>query len=140
MAGSRIKLGTPAILVRNFTTELPRPIFMIHIAPTTKHTYMYYHIIYEFRFQYMKYGLRLSFRTMYMCNNLYLYNIKYLGLLSGKICRILFMISRSESSGKVTLHKAKIDRVTALRFSGTNILHLIGVGGKNTSITKIIKL
>lgn len=44
MAGLRIKLGTPAILVGNFTTELPRPIFMIHIAPTTKHTYMHYHI------------------------------------------------------------------------------------------------
>lgn len=44
MAGSRIELGTSAVLVRNFTTELPRPIFMIHLAPTTKHTYMQYHI------------------------------------------------------------------------------------------------
>lgn len=47
------------------------------------------------------------------------------------------MISRSESSGKVTLQKAEIDGGTALRFSGTN---LIGGGGENTTITKVIKL
>lgn len=77
-------------------------------------------MIYEFPFQHIKYGLQLRFRIMYMCNNLYSFNIKYLGLLSSEICRILFMISRSESSGKVTLQRAEIDGVTALRFSGTN--------------------
>lgn len=77
-------------------------------------------MIYEFPFQHIKYGLQLRFRIMYMCNNVYLFNIKYLGLLSSEICRILFMISRSESSGKVTLQRAEIDGGTALRFSGTN--------------------
>lgn len=77
-------------------------------------------MIYEFPFQHIKYGLQLRFCIMYMCNNLYLFNIKYLGLLSSEICRILFMISRSESSGKVTLQRAEIDGGTALRFSGTN--------------------
>lgn len=40
--------------------------------------------------------------------------------LTSEICRILFKISRSESSGKVTLQRAEIDGGTALRFSGTN--------------------
>lgn len=84
------------------------------------HIYAIPYMIYEFPFQHINYGLQLGFRIMYMCNNLYLFNIKYLGLLSSEICRILFMISRSESSGKVTLQRAEIDGGTALRFSGTN--------------------
>lgn len=35
MAGLGIQLETPATLVRSSTTELPRPISMVHVAPTT---------------------------------------------------------------------------------------------------------
>lgn len=65
---------------------------------------------------------------MYMCNNLYLFNIKYFGLLFSEICRIFFMISRLESSGKVILQRVEIDGGIVLRFFGINEYFLFDWG------------
>lgn len=45
MAGPGLEPETPVILVRTSTTEIPWPIPMVHVAPTTTVLYEKYHTV-----------------------------------------------------------------------------------------------
>lgn len=45
MAGPGLEPETPVILVRTSTTEIPWPIPMVHVAPTTTVLYEKYHTL-----------------------------------------------------------------------------------------------